>query len=484
MKYVSPTCRDSSRRRGKILVLFVLLLPALLGMLGLVIEGGTLMATHRQVQTAADAAALAAAFDKLRGKTDTAATATATTFVQTHNGLSSATVTVNIPPTSGSYSGNSQYVEVIVSYNVTTTIMPVLGLGSTQNIQARAVAGYEAVAAGEGVGVLDPTENNGLSVSGTGSSLVVNGRIIVNAKGASTGQKAVAVSPTHGIKSKILDVVGTVDNPDNVDNYDTGTPTPTPITTGQTPEPDPLINLPTPTTSNGVTLQYPSYDSTTGTWSYLSAPTGLNIGSGETVTVPPGIYSSIRVTGGTVTFSSGIFVIAGGGLTLTGGTITGSGVMFYNTGPLVSTTTNAIYNPVTGGADANDYTTYNPVPGTSDPTEPPSSGGFQNNFGGITMQPGTGNSFNFSALTSGTFKGVLLYQRRANTQSAVVASANSNLTVSGTIYAQWARFTVTGGGTYNAQFIVGSIQVSGGATLTINYAGQNTGRANQVFLVE
>jgi hypothetical protein len=455
-------------------------------MLGLVIEGGTLMATHRQVQTAADAAALAAAFDKLRGKTDTAATTTATTFVQDYNSLSGATVAVNIPPTSGSYSGNSQYVEVIVSYNVTTVLMPVLGLGSTQNIQARAVAGYEAVSAGEGVGVLDPTENVGLSVTSQNANLAVNGRVIVNAKGTSGGSAAVSANHAGGIKAKWLGVVGGVDNSSYIYDYDSGSSTPSPLHSGETPEPDPLINLATPTTSNGVVLTYPSYNKNTGTWTYGTGITdvaGLSIGTGQTVTVPPGIYSSIRITGGNVTFSSGIYVITGGGITVNGGTVSGSGVMFYNTGPLASTDSTAVYNPVTGGADASDYTTYNPVPGTTNPTEPP-TGSFQNKFGGISITASTGDNINLTPPTSGTFKGVLLYQRRANTQAASVTGSGGTLVVGGTIYAQWAPFTVSGGGSYNAQFIVGSIQVSGSGTLTINYAGQNTGRANQVFLVE
>jgi hypothetical protein len=56
--------------------------------------------------------------------------------------------------------------------------------------------------------------------------------------------------------------------------------------------------------------------------------------------------------------------------------------------------------------------------------------------------------------------------------------------MTGMIYAKWANFHLAGGGMYNAQFVVGSMIVDGGATLTINAAGKNFGRANQVFLVE
>src|SRR5262245_26816670 len=100
---VPASPQHCQRRSGKVLVLFVLLLPVLLGLLGLVLDGGLLMAAQRHTQNAADAGAMAAAMDLLRGKSTSTATATATTFVQDHNGLSAAAVTVNIPPQSGAH---------------------------------------------------------------------------------------------------------------------------------------------------------------------------------------------------------------------------------------------------------------------------------------------------------------------------------------------------------------------------------------------
>src|SRR5207237_7140365 len=86
------------RRPGKILVLFVLLLPVLLGMVGLVVDTGLMMAAHRQAKNAADAAALAAAMDLMLGGSGSSATAAAQTFVQQYNGLASApSPQVNIP---------------------------------------------------------------------------------------------------------------------------------------------------------------------------------------------------------------------------------------------------------------------------------------------------------------------------------------------------------------------------------------------------
>jgi hypothetical protein len=86
--------------------------------------------------------------------------------------------------------------------------------------------------------------------------------------------------------------------------------------------------------------------------------------------------------------------------------------------------------------------------------------------------------------TSGPFSGILFYQRRWNTQDASVGGNSNNINLSGTIYDKWGNFNLAGQGTYNAEFVVGSLTISGGAAVTINATGKNRGRVNQVFLVE
>jgi hypothetical protein len=79
------------------------------------------------------------------------------------------------------------------------------------------------------------------------------------------------------------------------------------------------------------------------------------------------------------------------------------------------------------------------------------------------------------------FSGMLIYQRRPNTQPLTIVGGN--LSLSGTIYASWAPVVLAGGGSYQAQFIAGSMQLSGNDTVTLNYASP-AGSANEVFLVE
>jgi hypothetical protein len=76
---------------------------------------------------------------------------------------------------------------------------------------------------------------------------------------------------------------------------------------------------------------------------------------------------------------------------------------------------------------------------------------------------------------------MLVYQRRPNAQAITIVGGN--LSLSGTIYAPWATIVLAGGGTYPAQFIAGSMQLSGSGTVTLNQASP-AGSANEVFLVE
>src|SRR5439155_3267646 len=89
----------ASRQRGQVLVLFALLLPALIGIVGLAVDGGRLLAARRHLQAVADAAAWAAATEVVYG---TSANAAGTArWYGTRNGESN--VTVAQPPTNGPY---------------------------------------------------------------------------------------------------------------------------------------------------------------------------------------------------------------------------------------------------------------------------------------------------------------------------------------------------------------------------------------------
>ena len=87
--------------------------------------------------------------------------------------------------------------------------------------------------------------------------------------------------------------------------------------------------------------------------------------------------------------------------------------------------------------------------------------------------------------SSSPFNGLLFFQRRRNENAlSIQGKAGDQVTLGGTVYAKWANFKLAGSGKYDAQFLVGSIAISGQAAVTINSTGKNRGKANQVFLVE
>lgn len=151
-------CRepDANPRRGKILVLLVVLLPILFGIVGLVIDGGLIMDEYRVLQHATDAAATAAAVDIRLGKASSVATATAEDLIHNGHNLSNAAVTVNIPPTSGNYAGQATHAEVIAVRTYHSRFMQILDGIADRTIQVRSVAGVEDATTEAAIVVLDP----------------------------------------------------------------------------------------------------------------------------------------------------------------------------------------------------------------------------------------------------------------------------------------------------------------------------------------
>ncbi len=127
--------------RGQIVVMVALFMVVMLGMTGLVIDGGRFYQQRRDQQNAADSAALAAAHQMFldEGAWSVEAQAAAEYYADQH-GYDVDHVTVNHPPQSGDHAGDSDFVEVIIEESPETVFMQVV-LSGSYNVQARAVAG-------------------------------------------------------------------------------------------------------------------------------------------------------------------------------------------------------------------------------------------------------------------------------------------------------------------------------------------------------
>jgi Flp pilus assembly protein TadG len=293
-----PFCHGAS---GQILVLVALGIVVLMGFAALAIDVGQFWSVRRDIQTAADASAVAGAIALRLGGNASDAAKSASALNGFTDGSAGATVTVNNPPTTGPYAGNSSYVEVVVKQPQPTFFMRVLGY-STVNVGARSVA--SSVNGSACLYALDPSSSGALTIGGSSSVTLDCGAMIdSNSSTALNSNGGATLTATN------IGVNG---------GYSGSGFTPTPIT-GIAPASDPLSYLTAPTPG-------------ACTYTNLHAGTG---GKG-TETYGPGTYcGGIQVSGNNpIIFSpGGTYILEGGGLKVTAksATISGTGVMFYNT---------------------------------------------------------------------------------------------------------------------------------------------------------
>jgi hypothetical protein len=406
-------------------------LLALVGVVALVIDGGNLESDRREVQRAADSAALAAAVDLFtrwnsnagtdpNGDANNSAMTTAAANGCPNDGVT-ATVTVNIPPKSGTFVGHNGYAEVLITYYQPRFFSSIWGT-SKLLVAARAVARGTYSAASPGILILDPTDNNTLNVTASGNVTVTNGgSIVVDSKSPNGGATC---SNTGNI---VADTINLSDNTYNHSN--TGTLIGT-INYNQPPTPDPLATMPEPAQP----ALPPAPPATPGL--NYSTNNGVNYSGTTTLDLYPGYYAGINVTssGGVVLHANadgtpGIYYIGSQGLSISNaGGITGSNVMIYSNGQ-----------------------------------------------GNISLT-GSG-SMSLSPPTSGPYQGVTLFQERtSNKQISITAQGNWNMT--GTFYAAAAKVSITGQGNYTnqiaSQWIAWQLYVTGSGNFTVNYNGQAT----------
>lgn len=197
---------DAPATRGQVLVLFALLIVVLLGFAGIAVDLGRQVAERRHVQTAADAAALAACRALIAGQTDGTASSTAQmiALANLQGSPSAATATIDSPATYADQNGDNMIdadelvsgivvagttVRVAIFSSVETTLARVVGVDQLQTgararcdlqgspavpIVARRYANpsgpgngfldHVATAATSGSGVVSPTDPRGYDV--------------------------------------------------------------------------------------------------------------------------------------------------------------------------------------------------------------------------------------------------------------------------------------------------------------------------------
>ena len=295
--------RDES---GQTLIFVALSMTVILGAVAMATDVGTLLHDKRNLQIAADSAAIAGAVEEninpaaanVQAAGQRAATQNGIT-----NGSNGAVVTINTPPASGPHAGAAGYVEAIVTQTEPVFFMKLFSFTS-MNVGARAVAFNGAKNQGCML-ALNPTASDTIHLQGS-FDVSAPGCAVIDDSNASD-----AMVFTGGGGTLTAGSVGVVGGATGA----TGDSTPAPVT-GIAPESDPLANLPAPT-----------YNAASCT----APPTGTTWGpatAGGTV-----CYSGDISVKNAVTMSAGTYVFPGT-LDFTGnGSLTGTGVTLYFPGP-------------------------------------------------------------------------------------------------------------------------------------------------------
>lgn len=415
-------------RRGAIVVLVAASLVFLLVFAAIALEGGGLLEQRRKTQSAADAAALAAAEDMFRNYpvnqgTDPlgAANSRALTMAAANGFVPGDSASVDVRLAPQVYAGGRNQGNVIPAGYVEVTV---------QRNQPRYFSGIissekipvSARAVARGKWAPAFVGIHVLDLHASGALRATGGGM-----GSITGGAAVIVN-SDASDAAITTGGSTLTASDfSIVGGTSGGGFIGEVHTGMQPQPDPLRNIPEPKATD-----------------YATQSSGPRHFSNGNRTLQPGVYhGGITITGqANVTMAPGVYYIEGGGFKFSGqGNLIANGVMIYNA-----------------------------PKGPSD---------------GISLSGSSGGSVTMTPPTSGTYKGLTLFQDRAAT-NVMDISGNGGFYVTGTFYTANSLMNVTGNGDANigSQYVSRLLDLNGSGNMKIDYNPDNVIPRRVLSLVE
>jgi hypothetical protein len=308
--------RFRREERGNVLIMAGLGAFTLVGGAGLATDGTQWFLWKRQIQMAADAGALGAAYTL--GQGSTAITTPATREItRNSNGVYTIEYIGN-PPRSGAFAGNTTAAEVVLT---TRRRLPFSGLflRTAPTIRARAVAAK-----------VIKIDNCVISLAGTGVGVRVSGSANVQlgcgVSANSNGGQAIHLSGSGQLNATSLAAVG------QIDLKNTSVPAGTELFPNYIPQTDPFgpqgRNLQVPTSPTACTAQ------------------GYSSGPGNNPPLVPGRYCGGMALRGNQSFAPGVYIIDGGELNF------GSQSVSTGQGGVTFVLTNGASLQAQGGASA------------------------------------------------------------------------------------------------------------------------------------
>lgn len=305
---MAPLLKRFARNdQATIAVMFAIMLPIILGVAGLGVEAGMWFKDRRELQTIADAAVISAAIENSYGASSSEYTAAATVEANL-NGFNDSTDSFTSvgTPTSGAYSGDSDYIEVVLSRNLTTIISQVF-----YNFDPVTTARAVATTTGDSeacVLALSTTASPAVDISGNGTVSMVDCGLVSN---STQSAYSVEVCNNCDLTTDCVWAAGGID--DGLNSITTTNCT------------DPVSNA-SPVSDPYATLDVPADFGDCDPATSMSG--GQYIINSDT-TLDPGRYcQGFAITNGTVTMNPGTYIMDSGDFNMTGGNLTGEGVTF------------------------------------------------------------------------------------------------------------------------------------------------------------
>jgi hypothetical protein len=352
-------------QRGNVGLMFALSIIPLMFGAGAAVDYSRAATVKTQLQSAADAAALAGA--NSNDQSSSARTAAAKSFFSSENGGSYDPNLSSKPIVSISASGTDVSVEA--SASVRAVLLSVAGVSHIP-VHVKAIAGRNANGPPICILALNPTASGAVTFSGNSSFKAKKCAVYSN----SSSDSGITLGGNATIEASAFCSAGGVSDSVGV--------TPTPLK-NCIPVADPFAGI----------------EVNTGNMCNF---TNVSVQPNVTATLSPGVYCGGLNIKGTVTLTSGLYVIRNGQLNINSqATVTGDGVTFYMKG---------------------------------------NNAGFDISAGGnITL----------SAMTSGDYKGMVLVQdRNSNSGGNSSLNGNSGTIIKGAIYAPTQTVSINGSGSF------------------------------------
>ena len=300
-------------KAGGAMIYVAFALPILLGVSALAVDAGFWYANKRVAQSAADAGAIAGALEVMRlnqdpdepviTEGDILIIALASGEDNGYDADQGDTIEVNYPPDSGSFIGAGDAVEVIIQQPADVYLAGIF-MEEEVSVAARAVAVVDVN--DTCIWGLNPTAKNTVKISGSANVNLPCG-IMSNSDDPTESIGVDGGGCVHATKIKTAGGSnGNCIHPNALENV--------------TQVNDPLLNT-----------QPPSYGG-------CDDASNIKVNSGDTVTLDAQanggqlvLCGKIDVTGGTLDFTPGEYILDGAAVSLSGGAVNGTDVSFYIT---------------------------------------------------------------------------------------------------------------------------------------------------------